>query len=164
MTGISTSAITTSGSCASRNASASRPSRAVSTRNPEPASASAVTSRTSGSSSTRSTRPRSASPIPPNPSPPPEVIVGPVEPILPGRAEDVDAQRVLERLRSVGEARGQHENPACPHDPLFPPVVAQPEAQGALQHVGDLLVLVEVHGHDAALLQIDVGEHDPLGG
>ena len=42
-------------------------------------------------------------------------------------------------------------------------VLAQEEAQGALEDVGQLLVLVRVLRDDAALVQVHVGEHHPLG-
>ena len=42
-------------------------------------------------------------------------------------------------------------------------VLAEREAQRAFEDVGQLLVLVRVARHDAALLQEDLGEHHPLG-
>jgi hypothetical protein len=42
-------------------------------------------------------------------------------------------------------------------------VLAEPEAQRALEDVGDLLVLVLVQRHDASLVEVDVRDHHPLG-
>src|SRR5262249_50688010 len=43
-------------------------------------------------------------------------------------------------------------------------VLAEPEPELAFEDVGQLLVLVRVLPDDAALLEIDVREHDPLAG
>src|SRR6266480_6619790 len=44
------------------------------------------------------------------------------------------------------------------------PVVSERETEETLEDVGQLLVLVRVQRYDAALLEIDVGEHQPFGG
>ena len=43
-------------------------------------------------------------------------------------------------------------------------VFAEPEAERAFEDVGELLVLVRVPRHDAALLEVDVREHHALAG
>src|SRR3954451_1428915 len=42
-------------------------------------------------------------------------------------------------------------------------VLAEPEAQRALEDVRQLLVLVRVRGDETSLLEVDVREHHPLG-
>src|SRR3954469_1432122 len=43
-------------------------------------------------------------------------------------------------------------------------VLAEPEAQLALEDVRQLLVLVRVRGHETSLVEVDVRQHHPLGG
>ena len=83
----------------------------------------------------------------------PQVGVGPVEPVLPRRAEHVDVQRVLQRLAPVRHVRRDVQHLAGAHVHLLARVLADPEAQRSLEHVGELLVLVGVLRDDAPFLR-----------
>ena len=50
------------------------------------------------------------------------------------------------------------------HDQRFTLIVAKLEAEGALEDIGELLVLVRMSGNDAAFLEINVGEHHSVAG
>jgi hypothetical protein len=64
----------------------------------------------------------------------------------------------------VREVRGDGQHLARLHHDLLRLVLAQPEVQRSREHVRELLVLVRVAGHQAALLEVDVREHHPLAG
>src|SRR5262245_21798282 len=105
--------------------------------------------------------PRPARPYPSSRGPlfPPEVIVRLVQPIRARRAEHIDVEGILERQRFVRHVRWDMQHLARTDDELLLAVSADPEAQRALEDVGDLLVVVFVLRHQAALLQVDVSEH-----
>src|SRR4249919_2892903 len=90
-----------------------------------------------------------------------EIVVGVIEPVLPDRAEDVELEGVLERLRLVLDPRRDVEYLAFAHGDL---VAADQEFQRALEDVGDLLALMRVIRDQAAALQIDLREHFLLAG
>ena len=90
----------------------------------------------------------------------PEVGVRAFEPVLSRRAEDVDVERVLERLGLVQQRGRCRTSPAGHRRPRPRPRRAR--SGRALEDVGQLFVLVRVHRHDAA--RIDVREHHPFGG
>src|SRR6478735_6103908 len=93
----------------------------------------------------------------------PQVGIGPVEPVLPRRTEDVDVERLLECLGLVRQAGRDVQHLAGADVDDLGPVLAEPEAQHALQDVRELLVVVRMHGDDRALVEVDVGQHHALG-
>src|SRR5688500_13117647 len=113
---------------------------------------------------TRATRPRRPRSMRLLPRCLAQIAVGLVEPVLPRRAEDVDIERVLESLRLVRHVRWDVQYLARRDDQLVASSLADPEAQRSLEDVGELLVLVRMRRDDAALLQVDVGEHHALTG
>src|SRR5262245_34127594 len=70
-----------------------------------------------------------------------QVGVGAVEPVLARRAEDVHVERVLERLGLVRKPRGEVEDAPCVDVDGLRRILAEPEAQRALEDVRELLVL-----------------------
>src|SRR5438132_3335653 len=68
------------------------------------------------------------------------------QPVLPRRIEDVDVERVLQRLGGVRQVRrnGQHLARTDVH--LLRALLAEAEAKRPVEDVGDLLVLVLVAG------------------
>ena len=62
----------------------------------------------------------------------------------------------------MGNVRRKHEHLACAHDDGLGILGADPEFQSALEHVGQLLVLVMVQRNDAAFLHVNVREHGLL--
>src|SRR5262245_35825862 len=93
---------------------------------------------------------------------PTEIGVRPVEPVLPRWREDVDVQGRLERFRPVREIRWEMQDLARSDVDDLRLVLSQPETQDALEDVGDLLVLVRVPRDDAALVEVDVRQHQPV--
>src|SRR5690606_38664188 len=71
-----------------------------------------------------------------------EVGVRVVQPVLARRVEDVHVERVLQRLRLVPHVRRDVQHLTAPHDDPFPAVLADAEAQRALQDVRELLVVM----------------------
>jgi hypothetical protein len=96
-----------------------------------------------------------------------EVAVRSVQPVLAGWAEDVHVKRVLQRLGFVGHVRGDVEDLSGAYHQLLPVrgvLGADPEAQGAVEDVGKLLVLMGVGGDDGAFVEVDMGEHHAFAG
>ena len=91
-----------------------------------------------------------------------EVRVRPVEPVLARRAEDVDVQRRLQRLRLVRQVRRDVEHVACGDVDDLRLVLAQPEAEDPFDDPRDLLVLVRVLRDDETLLQVHLGQHHAI--
>src|SRR6188472_811683 len=92
-----------------------------------------------------------------------QVRVRSVEPVLTRWAEDVHVDRLLERLGLVWHAGGNVEHLAGADVDHLGLVLTEPEAQRPLEDAGDLLVLVVVQRHDAALVEIEMRDHQPLG-
>src|ERR1041385_8408930 len=147
--------------------------RAVSTSEAPSAASSSATARPNprldAASSATFPRNPSSMPAPPSLLPTsyflsPEIIVRLVQPVLPRRREDVHVERVLQRLGLVRHVARQVEHLAAVHVHDLPLVVAEPEAKAPLEHVGELLVLVGVLRHDAALLEVHVRQHHPVAG
>ena len=88
-----------------------------------------------------------------------EVVIRAVEPVLARRRENVHVKSILERLGLVRNVRRKHEHLARAHDDGLGILGADPKLQGALEHVGQLLVLVMVQRNDAAFLHVHVREH-----
>src|SRR5262245_60610709 len=93
----------------------------------------------------------------------PEVRVGAVQPVMAPGAEDVDVERRLERLGLVRDQGRNVQDLTAGNINDLRPVLAEPEAQLSLDDGRQLLVLVLVARHDAALLEVDVRQHHPLG-
>src|SRR4051812_9849397 len=90
---------------------------------------------------------------------PVEVAVGAIQPILPGRAEDVDVERVLEGARLVQYVRGNVQHLSFTNDDFVFAVGADVEVQGAREDVRQLFVVVRVLRHERILLEIHMCEH-----
>src|SRR5439155_551522 len=82
-----------------------------------------------------------------------QLVVRSGQPVLARRAEHVHVERVLEGERAVREERWDHDDLAGAHRELLGAVLAEPEMQRPLEHVGDLLVLVRVSRHVIVLLE-----------
>src|SRR5438034_11087312 len=87
---------------------------------------------------------------------PMKVCVRMIEPVLPDRAEDVELERVLERLRLMLDPRRDVQHLAFADRDLL---AADVELERALKNVGHLLALVRVHRHEAAAFEVDLREH-----
>src|SRR5438067_1712028 len=74
-----------------------------------------------------------------------------------------DVERRLERLRPVWQVRRDVQDLAGRDVDDLRLVLAEPEAQPALEDVRQLLVFVLVARDDAPLLEVDVRQHHPLG-
>ena len=85
-----------------------------------------------------------------------EVGVVTCDPVLPGRGEDVEVNRVFEGFCRVGDIRGDDENLPGVHGVGL---ASKVETEDSLKDEGDLFVRVGVLGHDAAFFQDDAGEH-----
>jgi hypothetical protein len=90
-----------------------------------------------------------------------KIRVGVIQPVLADRREDVQLERVVERLRLVLDPGRDVQDLAFADGDLL---AGDEELQRALEHVGDLLALVVVHRHERALLEIDLREHLALAG
>src|SRR5439155_7728407 len=84
-----------------------------------------------------------------------QVIVGLVDPVLPRRAEHVDVERVLERFGPVRDVRRDREDLARTDRDLLLAAAAQPQTEGTLEDVGDLLAFMRVCLDDRAALVED---------
>src|SRR2546423_13761015 len=84
-----------------------------------------------------------------------------IEPVLPNRAEQIELERVFERLRLVLDPRRNVQHLALTHGNLF---AGDQKLERALQDVGHLLALVRMIRDDAAALQVDLREHLALAG
>jgi len=90
---------------------------------------------------------------------PTEVIIGFVDPVGPWRIEHIKIDCIHDGLclvRHVGRD-GQHFA-GVDHDLL----AIDPELERSFQNVSNLLVVMAVQGHDAALLQKYSRQHDAL--
>ena len=83
---------------------------------------------------------------------------------LAGRAEDVHVERVLEGQRTVRHVGGDDQHFSGMHGDLTLVVVAEPQAQGSFEDVGQLLVLMAVPRDVITLFEVDVGDHGALTG
>src|SRR5829696_3598072 len=90
-----------------------------------------------------------------------KIRVGMIEPILPDGAEQIELERVVERLRLMLHPGRDVKDFALANRDLL---AVDQELEGALQHVGHLLALVGVHRHERTLLEVDLREHLPLPG
>ena len=90
-----------------------------------------------------------------------EVGVGAVQPVLADRAEQVQLEGVVERLGLVLHPGRDVQHLSLADGDLL---AADQELQRPLQHVGHLLALVRVHGHQRPLFQVDLREHLALAG
>src|SRR5689334_7649301 len=88
-----------------------------------------------------------------------EVRVCLVEPILSRRTEHVHAERVFECLGLVLDHGRNVEHLAGANSDNLLLVLVDPELESAFQYVRELLVLVLMPRHDAALLEGNMGEH-----
>src|ERR1051326_3051259 len=91
-----------------------------------------------------------------------EIVVGFVEPVLSWRAEDVDVERVFERLRFVLHVWRDVQHFAGEHVDDLRLIFADPETQSAFEDVSNLFVLVRMTRHDFTLLEINMGQHDAV--
>src|SRR5512134_1722147 len=87
---------------------------------------------------------------------PAKVRIGPFQPVLPRRTEDIHIERVFQRHRLVGHVGGNQQHLAGAHHQLLRPVGAEGELERTLEDVGQLLVFVLMHRHQAAPLEIHV--------
>src|SRR6266404_4728899 len=94
----------------------------------------------------------------------PQIRVVAVDPVLARRGEDVDVERVLERLCGMREMRRDRQHLAGAHVDHLGSVVAELEAHRAAEHVRDLFVVVRVLRNDRALREIDLRDHHRLAG
>ena len=88
-----------------------------------------------------------------------QVSVGLINPVGAGRVEDVEIDGIRERLGPMWHVGRDGQDLAGIHHNLF---AVDPEFQRALQHIGDLLVVMTVFGHKASFLEQDAREHDVL--
>src|SRR6185295_6179104 len=72
---------------------------------------------------------------------PMEIVVGVIEPVLTNRAEDVELERIFQRLGLVLDPRRDVQHLALADDDFL---AGDQELQRALQEVGHLLALVRV--------------------
>src|SRR5229473_4607858 len=89
----------------------------------------------------------------------PQISVGLIDPVGAGRVEDIEIDGIREGLGPVWHVGRDRQDLAGIHHNHF---AVDPEFQRALQHIGNLLVVVAVFGHKASLLEQDSGEHDVL--
>src|SRR6266513_213548 len=94
----------------------------------------------------------------------PQVIIFLVQPILPRWTEDIDIESLFERFGLVRNVRGDVQYFSSLDGDLLGSVFANPEFERALEDVRQLLILVRVLRHYAALFQIHLREHHPLAG
>ena len=88
-----------------------------------------------------------------------QIGVGFVDPIGARRGEDVEVDGIFEGLGLVGHmGRDAEDLPGAHGDGLS----ADDEVKRTFENVGDLLVVVAVHGYDAAFAEEDAGEHHLL--
>src|SRR5262249_4261265 len=92
---------------------------------------------------------------------PVEIRVGVIEPVLADGREQIQLERVVERLRLVLNPRRNVQDLAFADGDFL---ARDQELERPLQDVRDLLALVVVHGDDGALLQVDLGHHLALAG
>ncbi len=86
-----------------------------------------------------------------------KVLVGFVDPVGSGRIEDVEVDRVFERLSLVRHIAWDCQNlTRTNHN--FPAI--DPELERALENIGELLVVVTVQGNNAALFHEYASDHD----
>src|SRR5205823_2603092 len=83
-------------------------------------------------------------------------------PVLARRTEDVDIERVLERFGFVRHIGWYVQHFAGSDHELLRAVLADPEAQRALEYVRYLLVVMRMFRDDAAFLQVHVRKHDSV--
>src|ERR1700688_3554569 len=98
-----------------------------------------------------------------------DVGVGPVEPVFARRREHVEVERVLQGLGLVAQPAGNQQHLTGEDVHMLAArrlvrVLAEPEAQPALENVGDLLVVMLVCLHDRAFLEVYLRNHRLLGG
>src|SRR5687768_13104196 len=88
-----------------------------------------------------------------------QIIVRLIQPVLSRRAEYVHVQGIFQSFRLVKHIRRDHKHLAGPNGNFLGTVFADPEMQGSLQHIGELLIVMRVLGHDTTLFQINVRQH-----
>ncbi len=86
-----------------------------------------------------------------------QVGVVSVDPVLAGRVEDVEVDGVFEREGFVGDVRRDAEDFAGADGDF---AAFEMEFKGAVEDVGDLLVMVAVERDVGAFLEEDAGDHD----
>src|SRR6185437_11839931 len=94
----------------------------------------------------------------------PQVRVRFVQPVLARRVEDIDVERILERLRLVRYVGRDVQHLAGADEHFLRFVLADPELEHSFEDIRELLVLVRMLWHDAAFLQVDVRQHHPVAG
>ena len=87
--------------------------------------------------------------------------IGVIQPVLADRAEQVQLERVVERLGLVLDPGRDVQHFPFAHGDFL---AVDQELERALQHVGHLLALVRVHRHERSLLQVDLRQHLALAG
>src|SRR5262249_44680732 len=100
----------------------------------------------------------------PNPEPavlPSKVRVGPVDPVLTDRTEDVEDDRVLDHFDLVRDVWWNLHHLARADDEV---ASVDLEAQRTIDDDADLLVLVRVQRHHSAALQFEACHGDALSG
>src|SRR5262249_60762773 len=91
---------------------------------------------------------------------PSKVRVGPVDPVLTDRTEDVEHERVLDHFHLVRDVRWNlHDLARADNDVA----AVDREAQYAVDDDADLLVFVRMQRHHSAALQREAGDGHPLG-
>src|SRR5206468_59265 len=94
--------------------------------------------------------------------PAPQVRIVSFDPVLARRAVYVEVVRVLERRRFVGHVRGDDEDLARPDVVDLGTVIAEPQAQPAVDDEGDLLGDVYVPRDGHSFLYVDLCDHRAL--
>src|SRR5712692_6187010 len=86
-----------------------------------------------------------------------QVVVGFVEPVFARRIENVEVHSVFEGPGFVGHVRGDTQDFAGANDDFF---AVNGEFQRAFEDVGNLLIVMRMHGHVRTLLEQHARQHD----
>jgi cation diffusion facilitator family transporter len=92
-----------------------------------------------------------------------QVGVGSFQPVVAARAEDVGRERRLDRLRAVGKVGRNVQDLAGADVVDLGLVLAEPQPQPSPFDVGQLLVLMDVRGHDRPGRELELRERHSVG-
>src|SRR2546427_359621 len=89
----------------------------------------------------------------------PQIIVGPIEPVLPRRRKDVEIKRIFQGRRGMHDIGGNMKDVAGVKNDFLSVYF---KFQLAADDVTHLFVLMVVSGNDASFLQYEFREHHPF--